>query len=190
MLMLLLTAVFSLILGMGLPTTANYIVVSSLLAPVIVTLGQQTGPHRAADRRAPLRLLLRHHGRRDAAGGPGLLRRGGGLGGRSDQDRLRRLLLFSLRTAALPFLFIFNTDLLLIDVGWIGGIFVFIVATAAMLIFAAATQGFFFARNRDLRNRPAAAHRLHPLPPGLLDGHDLPALLRACRRAELVEVAE
>ena len=33
----------SLILGMGLPTTVNYIVVSSLLAPVIVALGAQSG---------------------------------------------------------------------------------------------------------------------------------------------------
>ena len=40
---LFLTAVLSLILGMGLPTTANYIVVSALLAPVIVTLGQENG---------------------------------------------------------------------------------------------------------------------------------------------------
>ena len=37
--MLILVAVMSLILGMGLPTTANYIVVSSLMAPVILTLG-------------------------------------------------------------------------------------------------------------------------------------------------------
>jgi TRAP-type uncharacterized transport system fused permease subunit len=37
-----LTALLSLILGMGLPTTANYIVVSSLLAPVVVTLGSRT----------------------------------------------------------------------------------------------------------------------------------------------------
>ena len=43
MLILLFTAILSLILGMGLPTTANYIVVSSLLAPVIVALGQQNG---------------------------------------------------------------------------------------------------------------------------------------------------
>jgi hypothetical protein len=55
---------------------------------------------------------------------------------------------YSLRTAALPFLFIFNTELLLIDVTWIQGIFVFIVATIAMLLFAAATQGWFIARNR------------------------------------------
>ena len=53
---------------------------------------------------------------------------------------------YSLRTAALPFLFIFNTELLLINVGWVEGIFVFITATIAMLVFAAATQGWFFDR--------------------------------------------
>jgi len=53
-----------------------------------------------------------------------------------------------LRTAALPFLFIFNTELLLIDVTAAQGVFVFIVATIAMLLFAAATQGWFLARNR------------------------------------------
>ncbi|MGI9507526.1 MAG: DUF3394 domain-containing protein, partial [Geminicoccaceae bacterium] len=55
---------------------------------------------------------------------------------------------YSLRTAALPFLFIFNNQLLLIDVGWIEGIMVFVIATIAMLVFAAATQGWFFDRLR------------------------------------------
>ncbi|MCB1388698.1 MAG: DUF3394 domain-containing protein, partial [Rhodobacteraceae bacterium] len=55
---------------------------------------------------------------------------------------------YSLRTAALPFLFIFNTELLLMNVGWVQGIFVFVIATVAMLLFAAATQGWFLARNR------------------------------------------
>ena len=55
---------------------------------------------------------------------------------------------YSLRTAALPFLFIFNTDLLLIDVTVMQGILVFIVATIAMLIFAAGTQGYMLTRNR------------------------------------------
>ena len=54
---------------------------------------------------------------------------------------------YSLRTAALPFLFIFNTDLLLINVDWAHGVFIFIVATVAMLIFAAATQGFMIAKS-------------------------------------------
>jgi len=48
----------------------------------------------------------------------------------------------------LPFIFVFNTDLLLIDVDWIGGIWIFIKATLAMLIFAAATQGFFLVKSR------------------------------------------
>jgi hypothetical protein len=55
---------------------------------------------------------------------------------------------YSLRTAALPFLFIFNTDLLLINVDYLHGIFIFIVATIAMLLFAAATQGWFLAKNK------------------------------------------
>ncbi len=42
-LMLLFTAFICIILGMGLPTTANYIVVSSLMATVIVELGKQNG---------------------------------------------------------------------------------------------------------------------------------------------------
>lgn len=55
---------------------------------------------------------------------------------------------YSLRTAALPFLFIFNTDLLLIDVTFLQGVLIFVVSTIAMLIFAAATQGFMITRNR------------------------------------------
>ena len=43
LLMLVFTAVISLILGMGLPTTANYIVVATLMAPVVVELGAQSG---------------------------------------------------------------------------------------------------------------------------------------------------
>ena len=42
-LMLVFTALLSLILGMGLPTTANYIVVSSLMAPVIVSWAPRSG---------------------------------------------------------------------------------------------------------------------------------------------------
>lgn len=41
--MLFMVAFASLILGMGVPTTANYIIVSSLMAPVVVELGAQSG---------------------------------------------------------------------------------------------------------------------------------------------------
>jgi hypothetical protein len=55
---------------------------------------------------------------------------------------------YSLRTALLPFLFIFNTDLLLINVDVAHGILIFVVATIAMLLFAAGTQGFFIVKSR------------------------------------------
>ncbi|WP_290788019.1 TRAP transporter permease [Halomonas sp.] len=147
MLILLLTAVLSLVLGMGLPTTANYIVVSALLAPVIVTLGQQSGLI------VPLiavHLFVFYFGiMADVTPPVGLA--SFAAAAVSGGDPLRtgfQAFYYSLRTAALPFLFIFNTDLLLIDVGWLQGIVIFIISTIAMLIFAAGTQGFMFARNR------------------------------------------
>jgi TRAP transporter 4TM/12TM fusion protein len=139
--------VLSLILGMGLPTTANYIVVSSLLAPVIVTLGQQSGLI------VPLiavHLFVFYFGiMADVTPPVGLASFAAAAVSGGDPIKTGFVAFFySLRTAALPFLFIFNTDLLLIDVGWLEGIWVFIVATIAMLIFAAATQGYFLARSR------------------------------------------
>ena len=41
MIMLLLTALICLILGIGMPTTANYVVVATLMAPVLVEVAQQ-----------------------------------------------------------------------------------------------------------------------------------------------------
>jgi len=59
---------------------------------------------------------------------------------------------YSMRTAVLPFLFIFNTDLLLIDVDFWHGVLIFIIATVAMLIFAAGSQGYFLVRSRWYEN--------------------------------------
>ena len=144
---LFLTAILSLILGMGLPTTANYIVVSALLAPVIVTLGQQNGLI------VPLiavHLFVFYFGiMADVTPPVGLASFAAAAVSGGDPIKTGVVAFFySLRTAALPFLFIFNTELLLIDVTWTQGIFVFIVATIAMLLFAAATQGWFLAKNR------------------------------------------
>jgi len=147
MAILVLTAVLSLILGMGLPTTANYIVVSALLAPVIVTLGQQNGLI------VPLiavHLFVFYFGiMADVTPPVGLASFAAAAVSGGDPIKTGVVAFFySLRTAALPFLFIFNTELLLIGVGWVQGIFVFVVATVAMLLFAAATQGWFLAKNR------------------------------------------
>ncbi|WP_061238655.1 TRAP transporter permease [Ectopseudomonas composti] len=147
LLMLMLVAVFSLILGMGLPTTANYIVVSSLLAPVVVALGQQSGLI------VPLiavHLFVFYFGiMADVTPPVGLASFAAAAVSKGDPIKTGLVAFFySLRTAALPFLFIFNTDLLLIDVDFWHGVLIFIVATIAMLIFAAGTQGFFLVRSR------------------------------------------
>jgi len=144
---LFLTAILSLILGMGLPTTANYIVVSALLAPVIVTLGQENGLL------VPLiavHLFVFYFGiMADVTPPVGLASFAAAAVSGGDPIKTGFVAFFySLRTAALPFLFIFNTDLLLIDVTIVEGVFIFIVATVAMLLFAAATQGWFLARNK------------------------------------------
>ncbi|WP_206455901.1 TRAP transporter permease [Aurantimonas marina] len=144
---LFLTAILSLILGMGLPTTANYIVVSALLAPVIVTLGEANGLI------VPLiavHLFVFYFGiMADVTPPVGLASFAAAAVSGGDPIKTGAIAFFySLRTAALPFLFIFNTDLLLINVDVLHGIFIFIVATVAMLLFAAATQGWFLTRNR------------------------------------------
>ena len=147
LLMLILTAVLSLILGMGLPTTANYIVVSSLLAPVIVTLGQQSGLI------VPLiavHMFVFFFGiMADVTPPVGLASFAAAAISGGDPIKTGLVAFFySLRTAVLPFLFIYNTDLLLINVNWLHGVGIFIVATIAMLLFAAAMQGYFFTRSR------------------------------------------
>jgi hypothetical protein len=147
LLMLLLTAFLSLILGMGLPTTANYIVVSSLLAPVIVALGQQNGLI------VPLiavHLFVFYFGiMADVTPPVGLASFAAAAVSKGDPIKTGiTAFYYSLRTAALPFLFIFNTDLLLIDVDFWHGVLIFIVATIAMLIFAAGTQGYFLVKSR------------------------------------------
>jgi TRAP transporter 4TM/12TM fusion protein len=146
-LMLILVAVMSLILGMGLPTTANYIVVSSLMAPVILTLGAANGLI------VPLiavHLFVFYFGiLADDTPPVGLA--AFAAAAISGGDPIRTGLqgfAYDIRTALLPFLFIFNTELLLIDVSPVKAVFVFVVAVIAMMLFASATQGWLLTRNR------------------------------------------
>ncbi len=145
--MLLLVAVMSLILGMGLPTTANYIVVSSLMAPVILLLGAQHGlivPVIA------VHLFVFYFGiLADDTPPVGLAAFAAAAISKGDPIKTGiQGFAYDIRTALLPFLFIFNTDLLLIDVSPVQAIFVFIVAVIAMMLFASATQGWLLTRNK------------------------------------------
>lgn len=148
MLILMFTAVISLILGMGLPTTANYIVVSTLMAPVIVSLGAQNGLI------VPLiavHLFVFYFGiLADDTPPVGLA--AFAAAGISGGDPIRTGIqgfTYDIRTAILPFIFIFNNELLMIGVENMFHVVVVVIgAVIAMLVFAAATQGWFVTKNR------------------------------------------
>ena len=148
MLMLILVAVISLILGMGLPTTANYIVVSTLMAPVVVELGAQSGLI------VPLiavHMFVFYFGlMADVTPPVGLASFAAAAIAKHDPIKVGiTAFYYSMRTAILPFLFIFNTQLLLIGLtGPIHTVITIGTAIIAMLVFAAATQGYFLTKTR------------------------------------------
>lgn len=148
MIMLILVAIICLVLGMGLPTTANYIVVSTLMAPVIVELGAQTGLL------VPLiavHMFVFYFGLMADVTPPVGLASYAAAGIAKSEPMLTGLTAFSYsaRTAILPFMFIFNTQLLLIGIDSTFQLILTIVtATIASMMFAAATQGFFIAKSR------------------------------------------
>ena len=147
-LMLVITAVASLIIGMGLPTTATYIVMASLTAPAIVTIGGMQGfivPLMAAhlfcfyfgilaDDTPPVGLAA--YAAAAIAKSPPIPT---GLQG----------FMYDIRTAILPFMFIFNSDLILHNISsWPQGLLIFAMACVGNFAFASATQGWFVAKNR------------------------------------------
>ena len=152
-LMLLLAAGASLLLGMGLPTTANYIVMATLTAPVIVTLGAKSGlvvPLLAAH------LFVFYFGiLADDTPPVGLAAFAASAIAKSDPIKTGiQGFIYDLRTAILPFVFIFNLELLMIsgvgpkgEIIWIDDIFkivwVCVSSLVAIFAFASALQGFF-----------------------------------------------
>jgi TRAP transporter 4TM/12TM fusion protein len=146
--MLIFTAILSLILGMGLPTTANYIVVSSLMAPVIVTVGAQSG---LIVPLVAVHMFVFYFGIL-ADDTPPVAMAAFAAAAISGGDPIRTGIqgfTYDIRTAILPFMFIFNTELLLIGVDtWYVLLMTIVTALIAMLLFAAGTQGFFLSKSR------------------------------------------
>jgi hypothetical protein len=146
--MLLLVGIICIVLGTGLPTTASYVVVATLMAPVVVELAAQN------DLAVPLiavHMFVFYFGlMADVSPPVGLAAYAAAAIAGGDPMRVGwQGTWYELRTVLLPFIFIFNPALLLID---IGGPLHFLVmlgcAALAMMAFVAALQGFFLARNR------------------------------------------
>ncbi|WP_455385908.1 TRAP transporter permease [Acidihalobacter prosperus] len=148
MLVLIFTAMISLLLGMGLPTTANYIVVSTLMAPVIVSLGAQNG---LVVPLIAVHMFVFYFGiLADDTPPVGLAAYAAAAIARSDPIRTGvQGFTYDIRTAILPFMFIFNNELLLIGVhSFWHFLLVFVSAVIAMMAFASGTQGYFVTRSR------------------------------------------
>ena len=144
--LLLMTAVLCIVLGMGLPTTANYIVVASLLAAVVVELGGAAGLVMPL---IAVHLFVFYFGLM-ADSTPPVCLAAFAASAISRADPLQtgvQSFLYDIRTAVLPFIFIFNTELLLIGVTSVWhGLSVFLVSVIALFCFSSVTQGWYIVK--------------------------------------------
>ena len=141
-----LTIVLCLVLGMGLPTTANYVVVASLMAGVLVNVGNASGfifPLIA------VHLFVFYFGlMADVTPPVGLASyAAAAISGGDPLKTGVQAFWYSLRTGVLPIVFIFNHELLLIGIENIWhGLLVIVTSLIGILIFTSATQGWFFSK--------------------------------------------
>ena len=147
-LMLCLTAVVCLLIGAGVPTTASYILVATLMAPVIVELGARSG---LVIPLIAVHLFVFYFGiMADVTPPVGLASyAAAAISGEDPNATGWQATWYSFRTALLPFVFVFNPQILMIGIGNVGH-FILVVASAiiASLLFAAATMGWFRTRTR------------------------------------------
>jgi hypothetical protein len=146
--MLLLVAFICLLLGMGMPTTASYIVVSTLMAPVVVELGAQSG---LVVPLVAVHMFVFYFGlMADVTPPVGLASFAAAAISRADPIKTGiTAFWYSSRTLILPFMFIFNPQLLMIGIdSWWNFVLVVVAAVAAMLAFASGSQGWFLTRSR------------------------------------------
>jgi len=146
--LLFLTIILCLLLGMGLPTTANYVVVASLMAAVLVDVGNASGfifPLIA------VHLFVFYFGlMADVTPPVGLASyAAAAISGGDPLKTGVQAFWYSLRTGILPIVFLFNHELLLIGIENIWHALVVIVTSlTGILVFTAATQAWFFNKLR------------------------------------------
>jgi len=139
-----LTIILCLLLGMGLPTTANYVVVASLMAMVLVDVGNASGfvfPLIA------VHLFVFYFGlMADVTPPVGLASyAAAAISGGDPLKTGVQAFWYSLRTGILPIVFLFNHELLLIGVEDIWhALLVIVTSLTGILVFTAATQRCFF----------------------------------------------
>ena len=146
--LLILTIILCLLLGMGLPTTANYVVVASLMAAVLVDVGNASGfifPLIA------VHLFVFYFGlMADVTPPVGLASyAAAAISGGDPLKTGVQAFWYSLRTGILPIVFLFNHELLLIGIENIWhALLVIITSLIGILVFTSATQAWFINKLR------------------------------------------
>ncbi len=148
-LLLLITSIASLILGMGLPTTATYIVMASITVPIITRLSLVSGassiPAIAAH------LFCFYFGiLADDTPPVGLAAYAAAAIAKSDPIRTGvQGFIYDLRTAVIPFMFVFNAELILFGINNLAqALLIFTMAVFGALAFTNAVQGWFIIKNK------------------------------------------
>jgi len=194
--MLILIAVISLILGMGLPTTANYIVVSSLMAPVVVNLAAQ---HGLVVPLIAVHLYVFYFGiMADITPPVGLAAFAASAISKADPIKTGiQAFKYAMLTAILPMMFIFNTDIILYEVySWGYAAFIFIITLIAMSLFASAIHGYFITPNTSTESllliitafilvRPDAILDMYEAPFTEQPGNQLATLIQNTQQKDL-----
>jgi TRAP transporter 4TM/12TM fusion protein len=164
-LLLLITAMASLIIGMGLPTTATYIVMASLTAPIIVEVGglyDYIIPIMAAH------LFCFYFGiLADDTPPVGLAAYAAAAIAESEPIPTGiQGFLYDIRTSCIAFMFVFNPELILHGINnWSQAILIFVMSLIGMSAFECFAQGWCIIRNKwyDIPFFLAAAFTLfHP----------------------------
>jgi len=147
-LLLLITAIASLVIGMGLPTTATYIVMASLTAPIIVEVGGSLDfviPIMAAH------LFCFYFGiLADDTPPVGLAAYAASAIAESEPIPTGiQGFLYDIRTSCIAFMFVFNPDLILYGINsWPQALLIFVMALIGMSSFECFAQGWCFTKNK------------------------------------------
>ncbi len=139
--LLLLAAGISIILGLGLPTTAKYVIMASLVAPAILTIAPQVPV-------IAVHLFILYYAiLADDTPPVGVAAYAAAAVARSEPIKTGLLgFKFDLGAFLLPFMFVYNPEFLLIDTTWYKAVLVALTSLFGIYCFSAVIQCWLFTR--------------------------------------------
>ncbi|WDM85783.1 TRAP transporter permease [Ehrlichia sp. JZT12] len=145
---LLVTAIICIVLGMGMPATGCYIIVSTLMAPILTSVIHKSGMYVPP---IAIHLFVFYFGiMADVTPPVGIASYAAAAIAKGNAFKTGvQSFLYNVRTMIVPFLFIFNSELILYDVTNIwDNVFIIFVSLVGILSISAAMQGYFIRKNK------------------------------------------